>query len=217
MKTKTLPAPIDNLGTSVTGTSAMQKTLRESPPGRSAPVSRAATQRKPQGLVRGEPFRRRIPGRLVLWLGATEKSPARTLRSPRFAPQIRLVGSLHVARWNERCPRLAGLRVERGCLPRDRGNTDEDMAGGTLDFAPGKLLLALQMLLAVRTGKLELVHNSVVSGPSGTVGCTLPAKPKKVNPCRQTPANCLSRIAKRPFQTKPIPAPSTNHAAAIMR
>jgi hypothetical protein len=32
------------------------------------------------------------------------------------------------------------------------------MAPGTLDFAAGKLFVTLQMLLALRTGKLELVH-----------------------------------------------------------
>jgi hypothetical protein len=38
------------------------------------------------------------------------------------------------------------------------------MAGRTLDFAPGKLLVALQMLLTMRAGKFELAHTVCVAG-----------------------------------------------------
>jgi len=34
------------------------------------------------------------------------------------------------------------------------------MTTGTLDFAPGKLLIALQMLLALRAREFELIHKS---------------------------------------------------------
>ena len=38
------------------------------------------------------------------------------------------------------------------------------MAGRALDFAPGKLLVALHMLLTMRAGKLEVAHKVVVAG-----------------------------------------------------
>jgi hypothetical protein len=38
------------------------------------------------------------------------------------------------------------------------------MAAGALDFAPGKLLIALQMLLALRAGEFELIHKTFAGG-----------------------------------------------------
>jgi hypothetical protein len=45
---------------------------------------------------------------------------------------------------------------------RNRRNPDEMLAGRTLNFPAGKLLFALQMLLAMRAGELVRVHGFFV-------------------------------------------------------
>ena len=61
-----------------------------------------------------------------------------------------------------RVPGVAGFRLHVG-EPGARwgiGNADEMLAGRALNFAAGKLFIALEMLLALRAGKFELVHDT---------------------------------------------------------
>ena len=55
-------------------------------------------------------------------------------------------------------PSLAGLGVVLGGSAGDRRNADQVLAVSALNLAAGCLFVALQMLLAVGTGKFELVH-----------------------------------------------------------
>ena len=49
-----------------------------------------------------------------------------------------------------------GLELDRSS--RCGRNADEMMAGGALNLAPGELLIALQVLVAVRAAEFEVAH-----------------------------------------------------------
>src|SRR5665213_1592073 len=72
----------------------------------------------------------------------------------------KIFGRRHVRRRHKRCPSLSRLRFVFHRPARDRRNADEMIAAGTLNFAAGKLLVALQMLLALRAGEFEFAHAS---------------------------------------------------------
>ena len=95
---------------------------------------------------------------------ALRLSSGRQVWRPGFGGETDILRRLHVAGRNERSPGLAGLQLILSGLPRDRRNTDEGMAGGTLNFTPGKLLVALHMLLTMRAGKLEVAHKILTGG-----------------------------------------------------
>jgi hypothetical protein len=59
------------------------------------------------------------------------------------------------------------LRVELGGFPGSGGNADEMIAAGALDLATGKLLVALQMLVALGAGKFEFAHKFQFRSPGG--------------------------------------------------
>lgn len=65
---------------------------------------------------------------------------------------------LFVTRRHERVPRHARLRLEVGRLAGHRRDDDEVVAFGALNLSPGMLLVALEMLVAVRAGEFEFVH-----------------------------------------------------------
>lgn len=71
------------------------------------------------------------------------------------------LGRWRFGRGHKRRPGLSGFGRVLGSLARDRRDANEMLAGGALDFAPGKLFVTLQMLVALRTGELELVHRAL--------------------------------------------------------
>jgi hypothetical protein len=60
----------------------------------------------------------------------------------------------------KRGPGLAGFGAILGGAAGNCRNTDQVMAVGTLNLAARCLIVALQVLLTVRTGEFELVHRS---------------------------------------------------------
>src|SRR5581483_5111598 len=66
---------------------------------------------------------------------------------------------LRVSRRNKRCPGLAGFGTVLRGFPRNRRDADQVIAARALDFAPGKLFIALQVLFTTGTGKFEIGHN----------------------------------------------------------
>ena len=63
-----------------------------------------------------------------------------------------------VAGRDERGPSLAGFRFILSGSAGNVRDADQMMAVGALNLPARRLLVALQMLLAVRTGEFELVH-----------------------------------------------------------
>ena len=59
---------------------------------------------------------------------------------------------------NKRRPGLTGLGLELDRLSRDGRDVHEKIARRALDFPARKLLFALQVLVAMGTGKLVLAH-----------------------------------------------------------
>jgi hypothetical protein len=59
---------------------------------------------------------------------------------------------------NKRRPGFTGLGLELDRLSRDRRDVDEMIASRALDFPARKLLITLQVLVAMGTGKLVLAH-----------------------------------------------------------
>ncbi len=61
---------------------------------------------------------------------------------------------------NKCSPGLTGLGLELNRLSRDRRDVHEKIASRALDFPASKLLITLQVLVAMWTGKLVLAHTS---------------------------------------------------------
>ena len=59
---------------------------------------------------------------------------------------------------NKRRPGFTGLGLELDRLSGDRRDMHEKIASRALDFPARKLLVTLQVLLAMGTGKLVLAH-----------------------------------------------------------
>jgi hypothetical protein len=62
---------------------------------------------------------------------------------------------------HERGPGFSRLGIKLGGLAWHRRDPDKDVALGALNFPAGKLLVTLKVLLAMRAGKFEFVHNSL--------------------------------------------------------
>ena len=69
-------------------------------------------------------------------------------------------GRRHPAVRDKGGPSLARFRAVLGRPARHRRNVEEVMAVGALNLAPGHLLVAFEMLPAMRAGKLEFLHNT---------------------------------------------------------
>jgi hypothetical protein len=61
---------------------------------------------------------------------------------------------------DEGVPSLARLGAVLSRLAGNGRDANEVMATGALNFAPGELLIALQVLLAFGAGEFKLVHSS---------------------------------------------------------
>lgn len=85
-------------------------------------------------------------------------SLCRRFRRVLFRTDGQPLGRRHVAGRDKGSPGLARLRAVLGGLSRDRRNPDKDMTGWALNFSAGKLLVTLQVLLAVGTGKFKFAH-----------------------------------------------------------
>ena len=75
---------------------------------------------------------------------------------------------------NVRRPGLSGLRgvIALRLLGGGRRNDDQMMASGTLDLFPAHALIALQVLITLRAGKLELTHDRTLAEcPNWTTLC----------------------------------------------
>lgn len=71
----------------------------------------------------------------------------------------RLLRWRHLAAGNKRGPGLSRFGRVLRCLAGHRRNANEVIAIRALNLAPGKLLVTLQMLVALRTGELKRVHS----------------------------------------------------------
>src|SRR6266853_6855160 len=91
-------------------------------------------------------------------------SLCRRFRRVLFRTDGQPLGRRHVAGRDEGSPGLARLRAILGGLSRDRRDPDKDMTGRALNFSAGKLLVTLQVLLAVGTGKFEFAHRLLAFG-----------------------------------------------------
>jgi hypothetical protein len=69
-----------------------------------------------------------------------------------------LLALFGLCRGNVRRPRHSRLGLMVHSLARNGRYADEMAAAGALDLAPGKLLIAGQVLLAMRALKLEFAH-----------------------------------------------------------
>jgi hypothetical protein len=69
-----------------------------------------------------------------------------------------LIG-LFVSARDVRVPGHTGFRFKIDCLARDGWDDDEVVAFGTLNLPSGVLLIALQVLGAMRAGKFKFAHN----------------------------------------------------------
>ena len=69
-------------------------------------------------------------------------------------------GRLRVPGRNERRPGLARFGIVVGRFAGHRRDSNEVVAVWTLNLPPRECLVALEMLLALRAGELELVHKS---------------------------------------------------------
>src|SRR5688572_6439685 len=70
------------------------------------------------------------------------------------------LGRLALRRWNEGRPGHAGLRLVIALCRLRRGCRDHDemVAARTLDLLAGELLVALDVLFAMRAGEFEFAH-----------------------------------------------------------
>ena len=81
---------------------------------------------------------------------------------PRFPIDPNPLRVLHVARRHKRGPGFPGFRFVIRRFPRHRRNTNQHVAFRTLNLPARKLLVALEVLFALRTGEFEFGHKSQI-------------------------------------------------------
>ena len=107
-----------------------------------------------------------LGSRVNLWLSKFDTAPALRTSTPRSRRRkpVRLAGERdplwrrHVPGRDKGGPGLAGFGVVLGGSAGNRRNVDQMMAVGALNLAARCLFVALQVLLAVGTGKFEFTH-----------------------------------------------------------